>query len=134
MRAKLLGVLIGLALSPATLLAARAAVNHSNPVEFHLLAPSGLQDLQPAMLDMSTEEPELEALAHTDGLTLASFPNATAKPVDPLNDPDDFIHDGPRSRMKKWFLGILVVGALVRYLSSDSYRRFVSEVLDPLNW
>jgi len=44
---------------------------------------------------------------------------------------DDSIRPDPRPRMRKWMLAVLLLGGLVRYLTSPSYVKFVSEVLDP---
>ena len=44
---------------------------------------------------------------------------------------DDAIRPDPRPRMKKFMLIVLVLGALVKYLTSPSYLKFVSEVTDP---
>jgi len=46
-------------------------------------------------------------------------------------DEEDGIRPDPRPRMKKFMLIVLVLGALVKYLTSPSYLKFVSEVTDP---
>ena len=46
-------------------------------------------------------------------------------------DGEDDIQRDPRPQMKKFILAALLIGALVRYLTSPSYIKFVREVLDP---
>jgi len=46
-------------------------------------------------------------------------------------DGDDDIRPDPRPRMKKFMLIVLLIGAVVKYLTSPSYLKLVSEVTDP---
>ena len=119
------------------LFATVAAVKVQPAVEFHLLKATGPQDANTAGFDIAPHKLELESAAHLDKMagTLAAIPEAFAKEdISQADASEDAMHDGPRPKMRKWFLAVLLVGGLVRYLTSSAYRRFVSEVLDPLNW
>jgi len=48
-----------------------------------------------------------------------------------VGDGDDDIRPDPRPRMKKFMLIVLLIGAVVKYLTSPSYLKLVSEVTDP---
>ena len=114
--------------------AASATVKEPSGVQFRLLAPSTGQDVheaQTAGYDFGVGMQEAGVLDELATLpsTVPQTLNAAAGETD-----DGFLHDRPRSRMKKWFLAILLVGGLVRYLTSPSYAKFVSDVLSPLNW
>jgi hypothetical protein len=130
-------VLLALPVLPGRLDAVTATVKDYSAVEFRVLGSGGVQYIETAGYEIAGQKPELESVARPDQLleSFTTVSGAIAKPSEALaTDGDDIVHDGPRSKMRKWFFVILLIGGLVRYLSSDSYRRFVSETLDPLNW
>jgi len=134
---RLFAVLLVLPFVPATLPATVTTAKDVPPVEFRLLPPSTMQFIETADFDAAPLKPQVEVPAHPYALleNVAYIPGAIAKQTDAsITDDPDYLQDLPRSKMRKWFLAILLVGGLIRYLSSDSYRRFVSDVLDPLNW
>jgi hypothetical protein len=134
---RLIAVLLVLPVVPVALSAATAAAKDAPPVEFRLLAPSPSQLVETTGYDSATQRPEIAVPAKPDGLieNLAYIPESLGKSVDAsASDDSDYLRDLPRSKMRKWFFMILFIGGLIRYFSSDSYRRFVSDVLDPLNW
>lgn len=132
-----MAVLLALPVVPVTLSAATAAAKDAPPVEFRLLGPPTVQFVETTGFDSATQRPETAVPTKPAGLVenLAYVPESLGKAVDAsATDDSDYLRDLPRSKMRKWFFVILFIGGLIRYLSSDSYRRFVSDVLDPLNW
>jgi hypothetical protein len=108
---------------------ATATVKEPSGVQFHVLTPGAGQEVQTAGYDFGTADTAvLDSLGSLP--TIAPLAGGT----DAGDADDGFLHDPPRSRMKKWFLAILLVGGLIRYLTSPSYAKFVSDVLSPLNW
>jgi hypothetical protein len=135
-RSGFMAVLLVLPFAPATLSATSTIAKDALPVEFRLLPPSTVQFIETAGFDAAIPKSQVEMVAHPDGpLENLAYVSAATQPSAALaTDDPDYLQDSPRSKMRKWFFAILLVGGLVRYLSSDSYRRFVSDVLDPLNW
>jgi hypothetical protein len=130
-----MAALLVLPFVPATLSATSTVAKDALPVEFRLLPASTMQYIETAGFDATTPKSQVEMAAHPDFESLVYSSAAIAQPAAAsATDDADYLQDSPRSKMRKWFFAILLVGGLVRYLSSDSYRRFVSDVLDPLNW
>ena len=127
-------VALALSILPAALVANTAGVKEIPLIEFHNLGSPATQSVESAGYEISIQKSDLVVPSGADGLleTAALSPEAILKPSG--SDSDDFLHDGPRSKMRKWFLTVLLLGAIIRYLSSDTFRKFVSETLDPLNW
>jgi len=50
------------------------------------------------------------------------------------NEDDGILHVDPRWGMKKFLLIALFLGGLVRFFTSATYLKFISEVLDPLSF
>jgi hypothetical protein len=47
---------------------------------------------------------------------------------------DDFLQVDPKYGFKRFLLVVFIVGGLIRFLTSAYFRKFVCEVLDPLEW
>jgi len=74
---------------------------------------------------VDTQHPLLTSGTWHSSSTLNLIPNSS------VNGDEDAIRPDPRPRMKKFMLIVLIVGGLVRYLTSPSYLKFVREVMDP---
>jgi hypothetical protein len=132
-RSGIRAVALALSILPAALVANTAGVKEVPSIEFGNLGTSVTQNVESAGYEISVQKSDPVVPSRADGLleTVALNPEAILKPLD---SDDDFLHDGPRSKMRKWFLTVLLLGGIIRYLSSDTFRKFVSETLDPLNW
>jgi len=130
-------MMVGLLFVQCALFGATATIKDLPGAQDRLLWLTVPQNPDSAGFDItSTHQPEVEVGSRSDALldNLALIPGAMVKPLNMSAEADDTLRDGPRSKMRKWFLAILLLGGIVRYLTSQSYSRFVSEVLDPLNW
>jgi hypothetical protein len=115
-------------LLPCALLANTTVLKDNTAMDARLVGLA-LQDVNSAGFDIPAPKPEVPV-----GDSLALLPALTASLDAATHAADDMMQDGPRPKMKKWFFAILLVGGLIRYLTSPAYGKFVSDVLDPLNW
>lgn len=71
------------------------------------------------------------------GAAESQFPGVTLRALwdSPMFDDDDgFLHVDRKFGNKKFLLAVFFLGGLIRYLTSASYRKFLSEVFDPVEW
>src|SRR5690242_5333407 len=130
----LFGLLLWTGAAGAASIAAKDGVAfdvHNNAATQPL--PEAQSGLQPADQPVSLGSASLTLDEHQDK-SLSSGTPLASKIGSALFDEDNTIHPDPRPKMRKWMLTALLAGAIIRYLTSDAYRKFVSEVLDPLSW
>ena len=68
-------------------------------------------------------------LSYNAGAVLSATPGPTV-----VDGDGGILHVEPRFWMKRFLLTVLLLGGLIRYLTSPTYRKFLTEVIDPLNW
>ena len=68
-------------------------------------------------------------LSYNAGAILIATPGPTV-----VDGDGGILHGEPGFGMKRFLLTVLLLGGLIRYLTSPTYRKFLTEVIDPLNW
>lgn len=79
----------------------------------------------PAGVPESTDLP----LSYDAGAILSAASGPTA-----VDGDEGILHVEPHFGMKRFLLAVLLLGGLIRYLTSPTYIKFISEAIDPLNW
>jgi hypothetical protein len=103
----------------------RPLVSASGPAvplsEFdRVTADSPLEPFDPVLAD-----------SQSPSSALAANPSSASFLIADPSSSSDTIQPDPRPKMKKFILAVLLLGALVRYLTSPSYFQFVRDVTDP---